>query len=114
MRRQITSTITMASSTTKPTAMVSAISDRLSRLNPSGSISPAAASSDSGSTALGISVARTLRRNRKITATTRAMVISSVISTSLTEARMVWVRSATTCTVIAGGMLCLQDRAAAP
>ena len=33
-------------------------------------------------TALGISVARTLRRNRKITTTTSTMVISSVISTS--------------------------------
>ena len=32
MRFQITSTMTIASSTTKPTAMVSAISDRLSRL----------------------------------------------------------------------------------
>ena len=40
------------------------------------------ASSASGITALGISVARTLRRNRKITTTTRTMVISSVTFTS--------------------------------
>ncbi len=78
MRRQITSSMTMASSTTKPAAMASAISDRLSRLKPSGSITAAALSSDSGNTALGISVARPLRRNRKITAITSAMVISSV------------------------------------
>ncbi len=50
-------------------------------------------------------VARLFRRNRKITATTRAMVISRVISTSFTEARMVWVRSDSTCTLIEGGML---------
>ena len=55
-------------------------------------------------TALGISVARTLRRNRKITTTTSTMVISRVISTSRTEARMVWVRSARMLTLIAGGM----------
>ena len=57
----------MASSTTKPTAMVRAISDRLSRLKCSASITAAVASSASGITALGISVARTSRRNRKIT-----------------------------------------------
>ena len=104
IRRQITSTMTMASSTTKPTAMVIAMSDRLSRLNFSGSITAVVPRSASGITTLGISVARTLRRNRKITPTTRAMVISSVISTSVTEARMVWVRSARTWTPMAGGM----------
>ena len=57
-----------------------------------------------GMIALGISVARTSRRNRKITITTRTMVISRVISTSRTEARMVWVRSARMLTLIAGGM----------
>ena len=96
MRRQIPSTAVMASSTTNPTAMVRAISDRLSRLNLAGSITAAVASRETGITALAIRVARRSRRNRKITATTRAMVISRVISTSCTEARMVTVRSATT------------------
>ncbi len=61
-RRQITSTMTMASSTTKPTAMDMAISDRLSRLKFSASITPQVASSDSGMTTLGIRVARTSSR----------------------------------------------------
>ena len=63
-RFQITSTMTMASSTTKPTAMVRAISDRLSRLNLSGSITAVADSNARGMTALGINVARTLSRKR--------------------------------------------------
>ena len=104
MRLQITSSMTMASSTTKPTAIVIAISDRLSRLKSSASITAAVASSETGMTALGIRVARTSRRNRKITTTTSTMVISRVISTSRTEARMVWVRSATMLTLTAGGM----------
>ncbi len=103
--RQMASTMTMASSTTKPTAMVRAIRDRLSRLNPAGSITAAVASSDNGITALGMMVARTLRRNRKITPTTSTMVISKVISTSLTEALMVWVRSCTMCMSMLAGIL---------
>ncbi len=75
IRRQITSTMTMASSTTKPTAMVMAIRDRLSRLKPSGSMTAVVASKASGITTLGMTVALTLRRNRKITATTSTMVI---------------------------------------
>ncbi len=104
-RFQITSTMTIASSTTKPTAMVSAMSDRLSRLKPSGSITAMVASKASGITALGMSVASTWRRKRKMTATTSRMVMSRVVSTSLTEARMVWVRSARTWMVMAGGIL---------
>ena len=65
----------------------------------------AAPSSASGITELGIRVARTFSRNRKITITTRTMVISRVISTSFTAARMVWVRSIRTCTLMPGGML---------
>ena len=113
MRCQITSTMTMASSTTKPTAMVSAISDRLSRLKFSASITARCASSASGITALGISVARTLRRNRKITITTSTMVISSVISTSLTEALMVWVRSTRMWMSMPGGMSACRPGSAA-
>ena len=52
-----------------------------------------APSSASGTVTLGITVAHKLRRNTKITITTSAMVSSSVNCTSLTEARMVCVRS---------------------
>ena len=45
---------------------------------------------------LGITVAQKLRRNTKMTITTMQMVSSSVNCTSLTEARMVVVRSEST------------------
>ena len=61
----------------------------------------------SGTVRLGMRVTATLRRNTKMTATTRAMDSSSVNSTSLTEARMVWVRSTSVFTVMLGGMLAL-------
>ena len=63
--------MTMASSTTKPVEMVSAISDRLSRLKPSRYITASVPTSDSGTDRLGMMVAGRLRRNRKITSTTR-------------------------------------------
>ena len=43
---------------------------------------------DIGSARLGMTVAETLRRNRKITSTTRPRVSSSVNFTSLTESRI--------------------------
>ena len=98
------STTTMASSTTKPTAMVSAISDRLSRLKCIRYIAANEPASASGTVTLGMSVAQKLRRNKRITSTTRQMVSSSVNSTSTTEARMVTVRSRMVSTLIAGGM----------
>ncbi len=97
--------MTMASSTTKPTAMLRAISDRLSRLKCRGSITAQAPSSANGITTLGISVARRSSRNRKITETTRTTVTSRVNFTSCTAARMVWVRSIRMWTSIPGGML---------
>ena len=69
------------------------------------SITAAVASSDTGITRRGMAVAMTLRRNRKITTTTSATVISRVIFTSCTEARMVSVRSAMTSMLMAGGTL---------
>src|ERR1700680_3348408 len=47
---------------------------------------------ESGTAMLGIIVAQTLRRNRKITITTSATVNSRVYSISLTDARIVVVR----------------------
>jgi hypothetical protein len=98
------SSITIASSTTKPTAMVSAISDRLSGCSPAGTSPPAVPSSASGTVMLGITVAGTLRRNTKMTITTSAMVSISVNSTSASEARMFCVRSASTLTLTAAGI----------
>ena len=98
------STTTMASSTTKPTAMVSAISDRLSRLKFIRYIAANEPASASGTVTLGMSVAQKLRRNRRITITTRQMVSASVNSTSSTEARIVTVRSRMVSTFTAGGM----------
>src|SRR5215475_12895272 len=99
------STTTIASSTTKPTAIVNAINDRLSMLNPSKYIAPQDPISASGTVTLGIRVAQKLRRNNKITSTTRAMVNPSVNSTSATEARIVVVRSRIVATSILGGIV---------
>ena len=49
--------------------------------------------SDSGTVTAGITVAQKFRRNTKITITTSATVSTRVKRTSLTEARMVCVRS---------------------
>ena len=92
------SIITIASSTTKPVAMVSAISVRLLIEKPVRYITPNVPISDSGTATAGIMVAGTLRRTRKITSTTRPTASISSNSTSLTEARMVTVRSLSTWT----------------
>ena len=98
------SSITIASSTTKPVAIVSPISDRLSRLKPSRYIAPAVPRIASGTVTPGITVAGTSRRNTKITSTTRQPVRISVNSTSCTDARIVCVRSDSTLTLIACGI----------
>ena len=87
------SIMTMASSTTKPVAMVSAMIDRLLRLKPARYITASVPTSDSGTDRLGMSVARQSPRKRKMTATTRTTAKVSSICTSRTEARMVSVRS---------------------
>src|SRR3984957_4545795 len=99
------SIITIASSTTKPVEMVSAISVRLLRLNPSAYIAPKVPTSDSGTATLGMTVAANVRRNTKMTATTSAMHSISSNSTSETEARTVVVRSVSTDTLITGGIV---------
>ena len=104
MWRTMFSIMTMASSMTKPVPIVSAISDRLSRLKPQNHITPNVAISDSGSATPAIMVARTVRRNTNTTITTRKTLSSSVNCTSCTEARMVPVRSCTTVEAIPFGM----------
>ena len=60
--------------------------------------------SDNGTVTAGIMVAHKLRKNMKITVTTRATVNISVNCTSATDARMVTVRSETTFTLTAAGI----------
>src|SRR5262249_16106409 len=91
--RTIFSSMTMASSTTKPTDNVSAISDRLSTLYPSRYITEKVPMIDIGTAKAGMSVADRFLRNRKITITTRLTVNNKVNFTSLTEARMETERS---------------------
>ena len=88
MRRAMFSTTTMASSTTKPVAMISAISDRLFRLKSHRYMTAKVPISETGTARLGISVARPLRRNRKTTRITSATEISRVSSASSSDARI--------------------------
>src|SRR5207244_5236923 len=97
------SIMTIASSTTKPVAIVSAINDRLLRLNPARYITARVPTNDSGTDRLGIRVADGLRRNTKITRTTRTTARPSSNSTSATDARIVVVRSVTTSASTAAG-----------
>src|ERR1700736_445494 len=97
------SIMTIASSTTKPVAIVIAINDRLLRLNPARYMTASVPTSDNGTERLGITVAEALRRNRKITSTTSTTAIASSNSTSATEARIVLVRSVSTSTSTAAG-----------
>ncbi len=88
MWRTMFSSMTMASSTTKPTESVSAISEMLSRLKPSRYIAAKVPTTDMGSARLGMTVAGMLRRKRKMTMTTRHTVKTSVNFTSATDSRM--------------------------
>src|SRR5580658_2296430 len=63
--------------------------------------------SDRGTAMLGMIVAANVRRNTKMTATTRAMHRQSSNSTSATEARTVVVRSVRTDIFIVGGIVAL-------
>ncbi len=101
--------MTMASSTTKPVAMVRAIRVRLLSEKPSRYITPKVPTSESGTATLAMKVAGRLRRNRKITSTTRATASSSSNSTSWTEARMPLVRSVTTVTWTPAGIEASSD-----
>ena len=98
------SIITIASSTTNPVATVRAIKVRLLIEKPAKYITPNVPTKDSGTTTAGISVAEALRRNKKITITTKAIDNNSSNCTSRTDARMVTVRSVSTCSVTPGGM----------
>ena len=98
------SIMTMASSTTKPVAMVSAIRLRLLSEKCSRYIAPNAPTRLSGTATEAMKVAARLRRKTKITATTSSTESISSNSTSVTEARMPVVRSLTTVTFTDGGI----------
>ena len=104
MCRAMFSSITMASSTTKPVAMVSAIRVRLLSEKPASSITPKVATSDSGTAIEGMIVAGMVRRNTKVTSTTRPIASSSSCCTPLIEARIDSVRSLSTVTSTAAGI----------
>ncbi|MNE44264.1 hypothetical protein D3C80_1384840 [compost metagenome] len=99
------SSTTMASSTTNPVAMVSAISDRLLRLKSHRYMAANVPISETGTATAGISVARPERRNRNTTRITSAMEITSVCSTSSSEARIVGERSWAICRSMAAGIV---------
>ena len=86
--RTMFSSITMASSTTKPTDSVSASSVILLIEKPKAYIAAQVPISDTGTASAGMMVADTLRRNRKITMTTSEIAIANVSCTSCTAARI--------------------------
>ena len=96
MWREVFSNTTIASSTTKPVATVSAIRLRLFRLKPSKYITPKVPSSDTTVATAGITVARRLRKKAPTTRITSAIEISRVISISRSEARIEFVPSEAT------------------
>ena len=107
MYREMFSIMTIASSTTNPVEIVSAISVRLFRLNPIRYIAAKVPISDRGTAAAGMMVADRVRRNRKMTMTTSATASMSSNWTSRTEARIDVVRSVKTVTCTEEGrVLC--------
>ena len=91
--RTMFSSITIASSTTKPIERISAIIERLSSVKLSTCITAKVPKIENGSASAGISVAEPLCRKAKITATTRTSVISIVHWMSLKASRMFFERS---------------------
>ena len=91
--------MTMASSTTKPVPIVSAMSDRLSNEKPQNHMMPNVATIDSGSATPAMMVARMVRRKMRTTVMTSATLSTKVNCTSRTEARMLAVASCTTVSV---------------
>src|SRR5262245_58909861 len=71
--------------------------------NPNTYIAAQVPISETGTASAGIMVAENVRRNRKITRTTRQMAIASVSCTSTTESRIEIERSLSTSMLIEGG-----------
>ena len=101
--RTMFSIITIASSTTKPTEMVSAISEKLSSMKPMNHMPPSVPQIDSGTVTAAAIVGTSRRMKISTTSSTSAMVISMVFCTSSTLARIVVVRSAVIVSLMSGG-----------
>jgi len=97
------SIMTMASSTTNPVEIVSAISERLLSEKFSRYMMAKVPTMESGTDRLGMKVAGILRRKTKITAITSTTASANSNSTSATDARMVSVRSVNTFTSTEAG-----------
>src|SRR5206468_12410412 len=104
MCRTMFSSITMASSTTKPTESVNAISERLSSEYPNKYMMANVPTMDMGSAMLGIAVADRFRRNRKMTRITRTSARNSVNLTAFTDERIETDRSYRVATSTDGGI----------
>src|SRR5262249_51546577 len=93
MWRGVFFSTTMAASTTHPGATVHPPTGENSRLYTRRYMTANVATSDTETATTGTSVARALRRKAKTTRITRATAMTSVISTSRSEARIVFERS---------------------
>ena len=105
MWRTMFSSMTIASSTTKPTDSVKASSVMLLIENPKTYIAAQVPTSETGTASAGMRVADTVRRNKKITMTTRQIAMASVSCTSPTESRIEIERSLSTSIRIDGGTI---------
>src|SRR2546429_9980568 len=85
--------------------MVSAMSERLSRVKPARYMTPKVPIRDTGTATSGTMAARALRRNMNTDSTTSATEIASARSTSWSDARMVGVRSMYTLREVLAGMV---------
>ena len=101
--RVIFSRTTIASSTTKPVAIVRAMRERLSRLYPQRYMTPKVPIERCPTATAGMTVERTCLRNPKTTRITSAAEIMSDFSTSLRDPRIGGVRSCTTETLTLPG-----------
>ena len=104
----------MASSTTKPVEIVSAISDRLLRLKPSRYITPNEPMIEVGTATLGIAAARTLRRKANTTRITSTTAMISVFSVSCSDCRIVFDRSTATVRSTSPGSEAIEARQLGP
>ena len=102
--RMMFSSTTMVSSTTKPVAIVRAIRERLFSEKSARYMTVNVPTSETGTEIAEIAVARPFRRNRNTTRMTRAIEMTSVVSTSESELRMVGVLSMTRFRLIASGI----------
>ncbi len=82
------SSTTIASSTTRPIASTIASSVNVLTVKPNAYISANAPTSDTGIVTIGMTVARRLRRKKKITSTTSTIASPMVVNTDLIERSM--------------------------